>query len=102
MIKGLLARDPGKRLGSKAGAAELKKCDFLSEVNWKAIRHQNPPYIPPVVRVSPPPSPNRVLPAAIAHDALTQTAALFGNHGGGGFSLAVSCLLGCLAGLLFG
>jgi hypothetical protein len=33
MIRGLLARDPGKRLGSKHGAAELKKCEFLQDVS---------------------------------------------------------------------
>mmetsp|Transcript_16936 Transcript_16936/g.41362 ORF Transcript_16936/g.41362 Transcript_16936/m.41362 type:complete len:464 (+) Transcript_16936:146-1537(+) len=46
MIRGLLARDPGKRLGSKHGAAELKKCEFLQEVKWAFIRNQQPPYIP--------------------------------------------------------
>mmetsp|Transcript_25638 Transcript_25638/g.64629 ORF Transcript_25638/g.64629 Transcript_25638/m.64629 type:complete len:522 (+) Transcript_25638:64-1629(+) len=49
MIRGLLARDPGKRLGSKHGAAELKKCEFLQEVKWTTIRNQKPPYIPAVV-----------------------------------------------------
>jgi hypothetical protein len=29
MIRLLLHREPHKRLGSKSGAAELKKCDFL-------------------------------------------------------------------------
>lgn len=37
MIRGLLARDPGKRLGSKHGAAELKRCEFLQEVFHPAV-----------------------------------------------------------------
>jgi serine/threonine protein kinase len=48
MIRGLLARDPAKRLGSKHGAPELKKCEFLQDVPWASIRKQTPPYLPQV------------------------------------------------------
>ena len=27
MVRGLLARDPAKRLGSKGGAAEVRRCE---------------------------------------------------------------------------
>jgi len=47
MIRGLLHREPNKRLGSKAGAAELKKCEFLQDVKWDNIRKMTPPYLPP-------------------------------------------------------
>lgn len=49
MIRALLARDPAKRMGSKSGAAELKKSEFLQDVKWQSIRQQQPPYKPKVV-----------------------------------------------------
>ena len=36
-------REPAKRLGSKSGAAELKKCEFLQDVKWDNIRKMTPP-----------------------------------------------------------
>eukprot|EP00802_Teleaulax_amphioxeia_P005980 Tamp_05984.p1 GENE.Tamp_05984~~Tamp_05984.p1 ORF type:complete len:263 (-),score=67.99 Tamp_05984:1071-1859(-) len=48
MIRALLHREPAKRLGSKSGAAELKKCEFLQDVKWDNIRKMTPPYLPPV------------------------------------------------------
>ena len=38
-------REPPKRLGSKSGAAELKKCEFLVDVKWDNIRKMTPPYV---------------------------------------------------------
>eukprot|EP00961_Rhodomonas_salina_P058077 780452-Rhodomonas_salina.3 len=46
MIRALLARDPAKRMGSKSGAAELKKSEFLQDVKWQSIRQQQPPSLP--------------------------------------------------------
>ncbi|KAJ1486892.1 hypothetical protein T484DRAFT_1788317, partial [Baffinella frigidus] len=43
MIRALLARDPAKRMGSKHGAPELKKCEFLQDVKWASIRKETPP-----------------------------------------------------------
>jgi len=48
MIRALLHREPSKRLGSKSGAAELKKCEFLQDVKWDNIRKMLPPYLPHV------------------------------------------------------
>lgn len=48
MIRLLLHREPQKRLGSKSGAAELKKCEFLQDVKWDNIRKMTPPYLPDV------------------------------------------------------
>mmetsp|Transcript_23636 Transcript_23636/g.56414 ORF Transcript_23636/g.56414 Transcript_23636/m.56414 type:complete len:398 (-) Transcript_23636:23-1216(-) len=49
MIRALLARDPAKRMGSKHGAPELKKCEFLQDVKWASIRKETPPYMPTVL-----------------------------------------------------
>uniref|UniRef100_A0A7S2TG11 non-specific serine/threonine protein kinase n=1 Tax=Lotharella oceanica TaxID=641309 RepID=A0A7S2TG11_9EUKA len=36
-FSGLLERDPKRRLGSKGGAAEVKKCLYFADVNWKEM-----------------------------------------------------------------
>lgn len=46
LISQLLIRDPTKRLGSKAGAEEIKHHPFFDGVKWALIRHTTPPFIP--------------------------------------------------------
>ncbi|GER29428.1 protein kinase [Striga asiatica] len=46
LIRGLLAKDPQKRLGFKSGATEIKKHPFFESVNWALIRSTVPPQIP--------------------------------------------------------
>ena len=46
MIKKLLIKNESKRLGSKSGAADLKKHPFFKKVKWSFLRNQEPPLIP--------------------------------------------------------
>lgn len=46
LIRGLLAKDPQKRLGFKRGATEIKQHPFFETVNWALIRSTTPPQIP--------------------------------------------------------
>lgn len=46
IISKLLVREPEKRLGSKAGAEEIKVHPFFRDINWALIRHGQPPFIP--------------------------------------------------------
>lgn len=46
LIRGLLAKDPQKRLGFKRGATEIKQHPFFESVNWALIRGTTPPQIP--------------------------------------------------------
>ncbi|GMJ09330.1 AGC VIIIa Kinase 1-4, PAX-LIKE [Hibiscus trionum] len=46
LIRGLLAKDPHKRLGFKRGATEIKQHPFFQTVNWALIRSTHPPEIP--------------------------------------------------------
>ncbi|KAG8384754.1 hypothetical protein BUALT_Bualt04G0151300 [Buddleja alternifolia] len=46
LIRGLLAKDPQKRLGFKRGATEIKQHPFFQSVNWALIRSTSPPQIP--------------------------------------------------------
>lgn len=46
LIKGLLVKDPQKRLGYKRGATEIKQHPFFESVNWALIRSNSPPEIP--------------------------------------------------------
>ena len=46
LIRGLLVKDPQKRLGFKRGATEIKQHPFFESVNWALIRSTNPPEIP--------------------------------------------------------
>lgn len=46
LITQLLVKDPAKRLGTKAGAEEIKKHPWFEGVNWALLRHQTPPYVP--------------------------------------------------------
>nr|AML79256.1 putative LOV domain-containing protein [Bazzania trilobata] len=43
VIRGLLHRDPKKRLGSDKGANDLKSHPFFSGINWPLIRCMDPP-----------------------------------------------------------
>jgi serine/threonine protein kinase len=42
----LLIKDPAQRLGTKAGAEEIKKHPWFEGINWALLRHQQPPYVP--------------------------------------------------------
>lgn len=46
LIKKLLIKQENKRLGSKSGAADLKKHPFFKKVKWSFLRNQEPPLIP--------------------------------------------------------
>ncbi|XP_015170597.1 serine/threonine-protein kinase D6PK-like [Solanum tuberosum] len=46
LIRGLLVKDPQKRLGFKRGATEIKQHPFFENVNWALIRSTHPPEIP--------------------------------------------------------
>jgi len=46
LISQLLIRDPAKRLGSKAGAEEIKNHPFFENIKWALIRHTTPPFVP--------------------------------------------------------
>lgn len=46
LIRGLLVKDPQKRLGFKRGATEIKQHPFFESVNWALIRGSTPPEIP--------------------------------------------------------
>lgn len=46
LIRGLLAKEPQKRLGFKRGATEIKQHPFFDSVNWALIRGTSPPLIP--------------------------------------------------------
>lgn len=52
LIRGLLAKDPQKRLGYKRGATEIKQHPFFQSVNWALIRGTQPPEIPKPVDLS--------------------------------------------------
>ncbi|KAJ3098903.1 hypothetical protein HK100_004996, partial [Physocladia obscura] len=46
LITNLLIKDDTKRLGSKAGASEVKIHAFFKDTNWALLRNQTPPIIP--------------------------------------------------------
>ncbi|XP_057422099.1 protein kinase PINOID-like [Lotus japonicus] len=46
LITGLLDKDPANRLGSKRGAADIKKHPFFKELNLALIRMMAPPRVP--------------------------------------------------------
>ena len=54
LIRGLLAKEPQHRLGSKRGATEIKQHPFFEGVNWALIRCTTPPEIPKPSKVSEP------------------------------------------------
>ena len=46
LIKKLLIKNEAKRLGSKMGAADIKKHPFFKRTQWSLLRNQEPPLIP--------------------------------------------------------
>lgn len=48
LIRKLLHKDERKRMGSKAGASDVKQHPFFRGINWALLRHQRPPIIPRV------------------------------------------------------
>lgn len=46
LIKKLLIKDDTKRLGSKAGASDIKSHAFFKNTQWALLRHQEPPMKP--------------------------------------------------------
>jgi serine/threonine protein kinase len=51
LISGLLDKDPVSRLGSKRGAADVKKHPFFRSLNFALIRSLTPPEIPGQMRL---------------------------------------------------
>ncbi|KAK4439518.1 Serine/threonine-protein kinase AGC1-5 [Sesamum alatum] len=52
LIKGLLVKEPHKRIAYKRGATEIKQHPFFEGVNWALVRCAAPPYIPEPVDFS--------------------------------------------------
>ncbi|KAK1299606.1 Serine/threonine-protein kinase AtPK7 [Acorus calamus] len=50
LIRGLLAKDPERRLGATMGAPAIKRHRFFDGVNWALIRCVSPPYVPPAFK----------------------------------------------------
>lgn len=46
LIKGLLVKEPHKRIAYKRGATEIKQHPFFEGVNWALVRSGAPPYVP--------------------------------------------------------
>lgn len=46
LIRGLLVKDPQRRLAYRRGATEIKQHPFFENVNWALIRSTRPPDIP--------------------------------------------------------
>ena len=46
LIRKLLIKDDQLRLGSKAGASDVKQHPFFKTTNWALLRHLTPPIIP--------------------------------------------------------
>lgn len=52
LIKGLLVKEPQKRIAYKRGATEIKQHPFFEGVNWALIRGATPPHVPEPVDFS--------------------------------------------------
>ncbi|KAI4333241.1 hypothetical protein L6164_018075 [Bauhinia variegata] len=52
LIKGLLVKEPHKRIAYKRGATEIKQHPFFEGVNWALVRSATPPIIPDPVDFS--------------------------------------------------
>lgn len=46
LIRKLLVKDENKRLGSRAGASDVKAHPFFKTTQWALLRHMRPPMIP--------------------------------------------------------
>ena len=77
LMKKLLEKVPGERIGATAGADEVKQHPWFDSVNWPLIRQQTPPYVPgrrsSICGIPPPPK-------AVS---LPNTVAMGGGGGGG-------------------
>ncbi|CAA6671861.1 unnamed protein product [Spirodela intermedia] len=77
LIKGLLVKDPQKRIACRRGATEIKQHPFFEGVNWALVRSALPPHVPEPVDLTqfvskePPPPP------------LPEKKGLYGSGGGG-------------------
>ncbi|KAK6947226.1 Protein kinase domain [Dillenia turbinata] len=52
LIRGLLVKEPQKRIAYKRGATEIKQHPFFEGVNWALVRSATPPHIPDPVDFS--------------------------------------------------
>lgn len=52
LIKGLLVKEPQKRIAYRRGATEIKQHPFFEGVNWALVRSANPPHVPEPVDFS--------------------------------------------------
>ena len=75
LIRGLLVKEPQKRIAYKRGATEIKQHPFFEGVNWALVRSAQPPHIPDVIDFSKfarkeraPPPVDKKLPADTAGD----------------------------------
>ncbi|KAJ3330618.1 hypothetical protein HDU76_005233 [Blyttiomyces sp. JEL0837] len=48
LIRKLLHKDEDRRLGSRAGASDVKSHPFFKGINWALLRHSTPPIQPKV------------------------------------------------------
>ncbi|KAK9710520.1 serine/threonine protein kinase, AGC, partial [Basidiobolus ranarum] len=48
LIRKLLHKDENRRLGSKAGASDVKAHPYFKNINWALLRHTTPPIVPRV------------------------------------------------------
>ncbi|XP_031383608.1 serine/threonine-protein kinase RHS3-like [Punica granatum] len=46
LIRGLLVKEPNKRIAYKRGATEIKQHPFFEGVNWALVRSAVPPHVP--------------------------------------------------------
>lgn len=52
LIRGLLVKEPQKRIAYKRGATEIKQHPFFEGVNWALVRSAMPPHVPEPVDFS--------------------------------------------------
>lgn len=52
LIRKLLIKDEGKRLGSRMGASDIKNHPFFKNTQWALLRNQKPPMIPVLTKTS--------------------------------------------------
>ncbi|CAN8259593.1 unnamed protein product [Cochlearia groenlandica] len=53
LIRGLLVKDPRRRIAYTRGATEIKQHPFFEGVNWALVRSATPPHIPDPVHLGP-------------------------------------------------
>ncbi|KAF0917539.1 hypothetical protein E2562_020916 [Oryza meyeriana var. granulata] len=78
LIRGLLLKDPGRRIASRRGATEIKQHPFFEGVNWALVRSARPPSVPdpvdfsqfgPREKAAPAPAPESTAPTKAAKPA---------------------------------